>query len=196
MAQGFYIATDRCYGCKTCTVACANEHLLGPGIVLRRVRRIGVEEPVGHAFVSMGCNHCDSPACVENCPVGAYTKMEDTGLVIQDHSLCIGCQVCIDVCPFHAPHYNEADGTTYKCDGCIERLKAGQAPACVEACPEGNIVFGDFDELAVLDGAVSTKDVADTAPNLVVTLDPDIDIEVFAAIDDMDETTDTGTMGF
>ena len=92
MTLGFHVATDHCYGCKTCTVACANEHLLNPGVLLRRVRQIDVSEPVGHAFVSMGCNHCDDPACVANCPVGAYTKQEDTGLVIQDHSLCIGCK--------------------------------------------------------------------------------------------------------
>ena len=71
MTLGFHVATDHCYGCKTCTVACANEHLLNPGVLLRRVRQIDVSEPVGHAFVSMGCNHCDDPACVANCPVGA-----------------------------------------------------------------------------------------------------------------------------
>lgn len=197
MAQGFYVATDRCYGCKTCTVACSNEHLLGPGILLRRVREVESQEPVGHAYVSMSCNHCDDPACVKNCPVGAYTKMEGTGLVIQDHSLCIGCQICIDVCPFHAPCYNEADATTYKCDGCIERLEAGLQPVCMEVCPSKNIVFGEFDELAALtDGAVSVRDVVETAPNLVVALDPDIDVEVFVDIDGLAETIDRGGEDF
>ena len=47
MTLGFHVATDHCYGCKTCTVACANEHLLNPGVLLRRVRQIDVSEPGG-----------------------------------------------------------------------------------------------------------------------------------------------------
>ena len=196
MAQGFYVATDRCYGCKTCMVTCANEKMLPPGVALRRVRRIQIEEPVGHALVSMACNHCDDPACLKNCPVGAYTKDEATGLVIQDHEMCIGCKTCIDVCPFHAPAYCEADGTTYKCDGCIDRQMLGQLPRCVETCPSQNIALGEIDEVAAMPGAVSIKDVAETGPNLFVALDPDIDVEVFADIDGLAETIDDGYHGF
>ncbi len=82
MAQGFFINSEDCYGCKSCQVACANEKLLAPGVFIRRVRQI--QKAGGHAFVSMSCNHCDDPACGENCPVGAYLNM-DNGLVVQDH---------------------------------------------------------------------------------------------------------------
>ena len=193
MTLGFHVATDRCYGCKTCTVACANEHLLNPGVLLRRVRQINVSEPVGHAFVSMSCNHCDEPACVANCPVGAYTKQEDTGLVIQDHSLCIGCKTCIEACPFHAPSYDEATSTTYKCDGCIDRRAAGLPPVCTVVCPSANISMDEFESvLSAHEGAVSVKDVSETQPNLAVTLDEDITVEAFADIDGMAETVDRG----
>ena len=47
MTLGFHVATDRCYGCKTCTVGCANEHLLNPGVLLRRVRQINVSNRWG-----------------------------------------------------------------------------------------------------------------------------------------------------
>ena len=91
MTQGFFVNSDDCYGCKSCQVACANEKLLTPGVFIRRVRQINAAAPGGHAFVSMACNHCDEPACVANCPVGAYQKM-DNGLVVQDHDKCIGCK--------------------------------------------------------------------------------------------------------
>lgn len=102
MTQGFFVNSADCYGCKSCQVACANEKLLTPGVFIRRVRQINAAAPGGHAFVSMACNHCDEPACVANCPVGAYQKM-DNGLVVQDHDKCIGCKTCIEACPFHAP---------------------------------------------------------------------------------------------
>lgn len=189
MAQGFRVATDRCYGCKTCTVSCANEHLLHPGVLLRRVRKIDVSGPVGHAFVSMSCNHCDEPACVANCPQAAYTKDEKTGLVIQDHEKCIGCQTCVKACPFHAPAYCEEDKLVFKCDGCIDRQSAGLPPVCTVVCPSANISMGEFDSLA--DGE-SIKDVVETKPNMKVVLDEDITVDVFADIDGLAETVDRG----
>lgn len=198
MSFGFHVATDHCYGCKTCSVGCANEHLLKPGVLLRRVRQIDTSDPIGHAFVSMSCNHCDNPACVENCPVGAYTKDEETGLVIQNHELCIGCQTCIEVCPFHAPAYCEEDSTTYKCDGCITRRQAGLSPVCTIVCPSANISSSDdFDELAgMFPNSVSIKDQAETGPNMMVALDPNIDVSIFADIDGNENTVDRGGVNY
>jgi anaerobic dimethyl sulfoxide reductase subunit B (iron-sulfur subunit) len=34
-----------------------------------------------------------------------------------------------------------------KCDFCRDELKAGNAPACVAACPTRALNFGEFDEL-------------------------------------------------
>jgi len=38
-----------------------------------------------------------------------------------------------------------------KCDGCIERLDAGQEPACVEACKVDALLFGDLNTLIAAD---------------------------------------------
>jgi hypothetical protein len=38
-------------------------------------------------------------------------------------------------------------GVLYKCDFCIDRIRAGQAPACAAACDRGAITFGARDEL-------------------------------------------------
>lgn len=193
MSLGFHVATDHCYGCKTCTVGCANEHLLNPGVLLRRVRQIDTSDPIGHAFVSMSCNHCDEPVCVANCPVGAYAKQEDTGLVIQDHSLCIGCKTCIEACPFNAPSYDEVSSTTYKCDGCIVRRQEGLPPVCTVVCPSANISMDEFESLLSAHAdSVSVKEVVETMPNLTVSLDPDITVDVFTDIDGWEETVDRG----
>lgn len=86
MTQGFFVNSADCYGCKSCQVACATEKVLTPGVFIRRVRQINAAAPGGHAFVSMACNHCDEPACVANCPVGAYQKLILVGLSWQIHS--------------------------------------------------------------------------------------------------------------
>ena len=186
MTKGFYVTTNRCVGCKTCMTSCAAFRGLNTegGVFIRRVREIETADMTSHAFLSMSCNHCDDPVCLANCPVSAYTKDPETGLVVQDHTLCIGCQTCVNMCPFHAPRYNEADSTTYKCDGCIDRVNAGLKPVCVNVCWNGNITLGDFDELVAehADG-VSIKDVVETKPNYAVTLDKDLTVDMFADID-------------
>ena len=134
MAIGFWMNNKNCYGCKTCSIACKSEKQLDKGVLLRHVTAIRQDDPRAFAYLSMACNHCEEPACMANCPVGAYSKLED-GTVIQDHSVCIGCKTCISACPYGAPSYDEATSTTFKCDGCYDRRQRGELPACVVACP-------------------------------------------------------------
>ena len=151
MAIGFWMNNKNCYGCKTCSIACKSEKQLDKGVLLRHVTAIRQDAPRAFAYLSMACNHCEEPACVANCPVGAYSKLED-GTVIQDHSVCIGCKTCISACPYGAPSYDEASSTTFKCDGCYDRRQRGELPACVAA-------------YIVSDESSGTK------PNFVITVD-------------------------
>lgn len=86
MAIGFWMNNKNCYGCKTCSIACKSEKQLDKGVLLRHVTAIRQDDPRAFAYLSMACNHCEEPACMANCPVGAYSKLED-GTVIQDHSV-------------------------------------------------------------------------------------------------------------
>jgi Fe-S-cluster-containing dehydrogenase component len=93
-------------------------------------------------FVPKLCNHCTHPACVQVCPTGATYQTAD-GVVLIDHTYCIGCQYCVQACPYGARYFNEEKGVTDKCTWCYHRITKGLQPACVEVCPTGARIFGD-----------------------------------------------------
>ncbi len=93
-------------------------------------------------FVPKLCNHCTHPACVQVCPTGATYKTED-GVVVIDHTYCIGCQYCVQACPYGARFFDERRNVTDKCTWCYHRITKGLQPACVEVCPVGARIFGD-----------------------------------------------------
>lgn len=177
MAQGFYIDNKGCYGCMTCSMACITTRIPGNrATYMRRVADILLDERQAYSFLSMSCNHCEEPACLANCPVGAYEKL-DNGIVKQDHQLCIGCQTCVRACPYAAPVYDEEEGKTYKCDMCYELQEQGELPACVQACPGANLAVGDMDDLkkSRTYDYVSDADV-ETKPNFVIAADQKLDV--------------------
>ena len=180
MALGFFIDNKNCYGCKTCSMSCIVSNLPGNRTTfLRRVQEIRMDQPRAVSFLSLACNHCEHPACVKNCPQGAYEKLEN-GIVKQDHDKCIGCRTCIEACPYGAPAYDEESRSVYKCDMCSSRLERGEAPACVVACPGANIAQGDLDDLRKLhEGAVQeiaglTLSASETLPSFLIALDPSL----------------------
>jgi anaerobic dimethyl sulfoxide reductase subunit B (iron-sulfur subunit) len=119
----------------------------------------GVFPFVWAASFSIGCNHCSAPQCLPNCPVAAIRKDEETGLVLQDPTMCIGCERCVTLCPYHAPAYIPEKMIVGKCDACISFLARGEDPACVAACSTRALRFGELDSLRERfggDGLVST----------------------------------------
>ncbi|HEU6438412.1 MAG TPA: 4Fe-4S dicluster domain-containing protein [Nitratidesulfovibrio sp.] len=135
-----------CYGCRTCSLACISENATPRGTLWRKVREFNTDDPNAIAFISMSCNHCDDPQCMNVCPANTYSKRPD-GIVIQDHGKCIGCRMCIMACPYSAPVFDPAEGKTSKCNLCAERLDEGLVPRCVESCPAGVLRFGDIEQL-------------------------------------------------
>lgn len=95
------------------------------------------------------CRHCEEPACVDACMSGAMRKDPDTGIVTNEGNVqqCIGCWMCIMVCPFGViTQQNGESRTALKCDLCPGR----ELPACVESCPNKALVFAEPDEYAAL----------------------------------------------
>jgi len=119
----------------------------------------------GHFYLPVACQQCRNPPCVKTCPVRA-TWQEPDGIVVIDYEWCIGCRCCMAACPYGARHFNwgapsipatelntnthylgnrpRPKGVVEKCTFCIQRVRAGRYPACVEVCPVGARKFGDL----------------------------------------------------
>ena len=109
------------------------------------------------------CNHCANAPCVRVCPTQATFKRAD-GITMMDFHRCIGCRYCMAGCPYGARSFNWRDPRNYiktelnmtfptrergvveKCNFCDERLGVGKLPACVEACKDGCLTFGDLED--------------------------------------------------
>jgi anaerobic dimethyl sulfoxide reductase subunit B (iron-sulfur subunit) len=145
---GFYVDAERCVQCHACEVACKGANYIELGVKWRRVIHAWVGEypDLTDRNLSVSCHHCAEPACMEVCPVGAITKREKDGVVLVDREACIGCRACAAACIYHAPQFG-ADKTMQKCTFCVDRIDAGDEPACVSTCPGEALHFGPVDEL-------------------------------------------------
>lgn len=133
----FEVALDRCTGCKACVSACHSLNGLDDHEAWRDTGVLlgGDEAAAWQQTVTTACHHCEDPGCMNGCPVGAYEKEKDTGIVRHLDDQCIGCSYCILKCPYDVPKYSKKRGIVRKCDMCHQRLAVGEAPACVQACP-------------------------------------------------------------
>lgn len=134
----FHFDMSRCIGCRCCEVACSEQNGIPLEINWRRVGEIegGTYPYTQRFYLSMGCNHCLAPSCLQGCPVDAYSKSPETGIVLHNPDACIGCGYCTWNCAYGVPQYNPERGIVGKCDLCHNRLSEGMAPACASACPE------------------------------------------------------------
>ena len=119
----------------------------------------------GKFYFPVQCQQCRKPPCVTTCPASATWKEPD-GIVVVDYDWCVGCRCCMAACPYGARHFNwghpnlpagelnpdqhylgnrpRTKGVVEKCTFCIQRVREGRYPACVEACPVGARKFGNL----------------------------------------------------
>jgi DMSO reductase iron-sulfur subunit len=148
MVNSFLFDMNKCTGCGACRLACTIENRLDLQKSWRRVdtfneRRLPAAEVFHH---SVACNHCIDAPCMKACPSKAIRRDKDTGAVILDDGLCIGCRYCSWACPYDAPRFDEKNGVMTKCTLCAHRLEEGLEPACTSQCPTGALGFGDVKE--------------------------------------------------
>ncbi|MCB2218738.1 MAG: 4Fe-4S dicluster domain-containing protein [Desulfobulbaceae bacterium] len=181
MQYGFYFDSSRCIECYACEIACKAEHDLAPsvnekpGVTAPRWRRVSriedfTQPDKSAQYISLSCMHCGKPACMEVCPVGAISKRAENGIVVVDSDECVGCRSCFDACPFGIPQYGP-DGTMQKCNLCLERLEAGEKPACVANCSSGALLAGPIDKLSEIARTRKAQRLAGaTQPSVFITL--------------------------
>lgn len=167
------IDLSKCRNARMCMAACQNAHQLRPEQHHINVLSMQDTENTAPYFMPKPCYHCDNPPCTKVCPVDATFKRSD-GIVLIDNERCIGCRFCVAACPYSARVFNWFDpkdaendkdlvydielnvpqkrGTISKCLFSADRLRKGELPYCVSACPNGVYYFGDLNEDAVTNG--------------------------------------------
>jgi molybdopterin-containing oxidoreductase family iron-sulfur binding subunit len=167
------IDLSKCRNARKCMNACQEAHHLRPEQHHINVLMMQEAPNTQPYYMPKPCQHCDNPPCTAVCPVDATFKRQD-GIVLIDNERCIGCRFCIAACPYSARVFNwkeplhaEEDegliydvelnvpqklGTISKCLFSADRLRNGNMPYCVSACPNGVYYFGDENEDVVTNG--------------------------------------------
>ena len=170
-----YANPDHCLTCHSCELACAVAHGDGRDVIAAVAAHLPLH-PRNHvvAFeggaMPMQCRQCEDAPCTFACPTGACRQADGQIQIVEQH--CIGCKLCVMVCPFGAitvrsdAHVGEDActnrGVAKKCDLCTDwRAENGHSdPACVEACPTKAIQMIDLQGYRTALRAARAREIA------------------------------------
>ena len=139
-----YVHEEYCIGCRLCEIHCLVQHSRSKKILKafkeefpRAIARILVEEQ-GYLSFALQCRHCEEAPCLEACITGAMQRDRRTEAVLCDEEKCVGCWMCIMVCPFGVIKRDlESKKVASKCDLCLGE----EMPVCVRNCPNEALTF-------------------------------------------------------
>lgn len=127
---------DRCVGCQACMFACVRR--LGKGGLEGTSIHIKSAGGIRKGFVVIVCRACHDPPCARVCPTDALVYREGGGVRLKI-KLCIGCENCVEACPFGAifwdPHQNKPEVCVY-------------CGYCAPYCPYDVLVLEDIEEVS------------------------------------------------
>ena len=124
---------QRCTGCHQCELACSfakHQHFSIPDA---RLNVIQWEDRC--LSVPVVCLQCEDAPCLNVCPTKAISQNAETGAKEVDADACIGCQMCVMVCPTGSIRIDRYDGKAVKCDLC------GGDPECVKVCAPDALIY-------------------------------------------------------
>ncbi len=138
-----YCDMTKCVGCKSCELACALEHSQTKNIFSAIKEKVLPKKRVkaevfGDKIISLHCQHCEDAPCIKACMSGALSRDEKAGATLHDKEKCVGCWMCVMVCPFGAIVRDVENHIAVKCDLCPDR----EDFSCVAACPTGALFAG------------------------------------------------------
>jgi len=175
---------EKCLACRSCELACAIAHSASGALATAifepdsPTRRVFLER-IGGQIQVLRCRQCREPLCVFSCKTGALHREPGTGQVVLDADQCVGCWMCVMVCPDGIrpdPDRHRA----LRCDVCLTET----VPPCVGACPtralrievdERPLPASDFDGHLVVVGSSAAGVAAceaarEVAPAAAITL--------------------------
>ena len=144
---GWFVDTERCFGCHACEVSCKEENDVPLGNYIRQTiyKDVGEYPKVARLFMPMSCQHCEDAPCIKACPCGALHKTTG-GTVAVNYETCCGHGSCVDVCPYGAIYLDPVAKQAVKCHNCYHRIEEEMQPACASTCPSDAIYFGDLND--------------------------------------------------
>lgn len=132
-----------CTGCMRCMTTCSTYNNGATSLSRARLHitrheghaLTGIDEEDDLIFESLNCRQCDKPYCMYFCPVRAIKRDKETGAMVINYDKCIGCRMCVTMCPFGASLYDSARKRVIKCELC------DGDPQCVKFCPSGALQY-------------------------------------------------------
>ena len=165
----FFIDQTRCTACRGCQAACkqwknngyTETHNTGsyqnpPDLnaqtfKLVRFNEVEIDGMLKWLFFPEQCRHCLVPSCKMAADAqlpGAILQDEPTGAVLYTEKTAkVDYRMVREACPYDIPRLDAATGRIYKCNMCIDRVRQGMQPACVQTCPTDTMHFGNRDDM-------------------------------------------------
>jgi Fe-S-cluster-containing hydrogenase component 2 len=141
MAKALYIDYEKCTGCRLCELVCAVKHYGISNPARARIKVMKWEQE--GVYVPMSCQQCQDAPCQNICPAKAISRDDEMSRVMVDYDKCIGCRLCVAVCPFGAMSFKVIDKQVLKCDLC------DGDPQCVRFCDRKAVDFVSPDEVSI-----------------------------------------------
>ena len=158
---GIIIDVNKCNGCYNCFLSCRDEYagndyppysgaqpVKGQYWMRIREKERGTYPKVKVSYIPTPCMHCETAPCMEAAKDNAVFRRDD-GIVLIDPEKAKGQDAIVVACPYRVIYWNADKQIPQKCTMCAHRLDEGEKmPRCVESCPTGALIFGDFDDPA------------------------------------------------
>ena len=142
MAKVLMIDYEKCTGCRLCELVCSVKHEGVSNPARSRIKIVKWEWE--GRYVPMSCQQCESAPCQAVCPVKAISRNGEMGRVEVDYDVCIGCRMCVAVCPFGAMGFNPLAKKVIKCDFCDGE------PQCVRFCEPKAVQYVDAAQVSAV----------------------------------------------